>query len=552
MALIYFYDASELDVRQLSDGLVGTDHHWEYVADTISEDNLNPDTEVISVFVTSTVSREVIDRLPKLRLIACRSTGFNNIDLEAAAARGIAVVNVPTYGESTVAEYAFTLLLALTRKLPDSLGFLNRDVPVSSLMGTDLHEKTLGIIGTGHIGQHVIKIAKGFEMRVVAFDPFPNDEVAKKLGFEYVPLEELLKIADVVTLHAPLTPDNKHLLNTDRLALMKPTAVVVNTARGELIDTEALANALENKQIAGAALDVLEGEQLFNVHEEVALLRSHTLPSSTGEQSVALMALNKMPNVILTPHNAFNTEEAIGRINSVTCENIIRFWYSDVPNAVKPPLPRVGKLLLVRHAESEYNATGRWSGRRNVHLSQKGFHETALFGQLLKEFDIKVDQAYCSEQLRTMETLEGMLNACQQFDVPVQVSGAIDERDYGKYTGKNKWDMQTLIGEEEFNKMRRGWDYPIPDGETLKMVYERALPFYQNEIVPQLLAGKNVLIVAHGNSLRALIKYIESIDDTAIEQLEMPFGEIAAYEVDQDGLQVSKQTKRIDSPAPNA
>ncbi|MFO0882034.1 MAG: 2,3-bisphosphoglycerate-dependent phosphoglycerate mutase [Candidatus Saccharimonadales bacterium] len=552
MALIYFYDASELDKKQLTDGLTGTDHHWEYVESTISPENLNADAEVISVFVTSSVTREIIEKLPKLRLIACRSTGFNNIDLVAADEHGVTVVNVPTYGESTVAEYAFTLLLVLTRKIPDSLSFLNHDVAIDSLMGSDLHEKTIGVIGTGHIGQHVIKIAKGFEMRVVAFDPFAKDELAKSLGFEYVSLEDLLAMSDVITLHAPLTPENKHLLNAERLALMKPTTVLINTARGELIDTQALADALENKKLAGAALDVLEGEQLFDIHEEVALLRSHALPATTAEQSVALMALNKMPNVILTPHNAFNTEEAIGRINSVTCQNIVRFWYDDITNKVQPPQPKTGKLILTRHAESEWNATGRWSGRRNVHLSQKGFHETALLGQALKDLDITINQAYCSEQLRTMETLEGMLNASQQFDVPVQVSGAIDERDYGKYTGKNKWDMQELIGEEEFNKMRRGWDYDIPSGETLKMVYERAVPFYQNEIVPQLMAGKNILIVAHGNSLRALMKYIESISDEDIEKLEMPFGELIEYEVDIDGLKVSKESTHIDSPAPNA
>jgi D-lactate dehydrogenase len=115
-------------------------------------------------------------------------------------------------------------------------------------------------------------------------------------------------------------------------------------------------------RLAGAALDVLEGEQLFKTAEEVALLRSNKLPQSTGEQSVALMALNKLPNVILTPHNAFNTEEAIGRINGTTCTNIIRFWYDDVPNRVKPAKPTPGRLLLTRHAESEWNATGQWTG----------------------------------------------------------------------------------------------------------------------------------------------------------------------------------------------
>lgn len=552
MALIYFYDSTELDRNQLTDAMTGTDHHWEYVEEEISLDKLNPDTEVVSVFVSSTVTREMIEKMPKLRLIACRSTGYNNIDLTAAGEHGIVVANVPTYGESTVAEYTFTLLLALQRKLPYSLDFLSQETPVSTQMGSDLHGKTIGVVGTGHIGQHVVKIAKGFEMRVVAYDPFARDELAKEYGFEYLSLEDLLRSSDIVTLHAPFVPENKHLINKQHLELMKPSAVLINTARGELVDTKALTTALENKVIAGAALDVLEGEQLFDMHEEVALLRGEMLPEKTGAQGLAMMALNKMPNVILTPHNAFNTEEAIGRINSTTCENIIRFWYGETPNQIKPAEPRVGKLLLVRHAESEWNATGRWSGRRNVHLSQKGFHETALFGQTLKNLDLKVDKAYCSEQLRTMETLEGMLNAAQQFDVPIEVAAAIDERDYGKYTGKNKWEMQEILGEDDFNDLRRGWDHPVPNGETLKMVYERVLPFYQNEIVPQLKLGKNILLVAHGNSLRALMKYIDNISDEDIGNLEMPFGEIAVYDVDPDGHVKAKTSSLIDSPAPNA
>ncbi len=552
MALIYFYDASELDQRQLETGLKPTDHRWKYVEEGINTDNLDPECEVISVFVTSSVTKEIIEKLPKLKLIACRSTGFNNIDLAAADAHGVTVVNVPTYGESTVAEYTFTLMLALTRKLAPSLGFLNHEVDIATLMGTDLHEKTLGVVGTGHIGQHVIKIAKGFEMRVVAFDPYAKDELAKEYGFEYLPLDELLKVSDIVTLHAPFTPENKHLINAERLTLMKPTAMLVNTARGELVDAPALVDALMHDRLAGAALDVLEGEQLFKTAEEVALLRSNKLPQSTGEQSVALMALNKLPNVILTPHNAFNTEEAIGRINGTTCTNIIRFWYDDVPNRVKPAKPTPGRLLLTRHAESEWNATGQWTGLTDVHLSEKGFHEASLLGIALRDLDITLDKAYCSEQVRTLETLEGMLNASQQFNVPFERKGAINERDYGEYTGKNKWDMKELVGEEEFNGIRRGWDHPVPGGETLKKVYERAVPFYQTEVVPQLMAGKNVLLVAHGNTLRALMKYIENISDEGVESLEMPFGNIIAYDIDPEGHMLAKDDTHIDSAAPNA
>jgi D-lactate dehydrogenase len=552
MALIYFYDASELDKRQLQDGMKDTDHRWEYVESSIKMNNLHVDTEVISVFVTSTVTREIIERLPKLKLIACRSTGYNNVDLAAAEEHGVVVTNVPTYGESTVAEYTFSLMLALMRKLPPSLGFLNREFQVTSLRGNDLHGKTLGVVGTGHICQHVIKIAKGFEMRVVAFDPYAKDELAKEFGFEYMALEDLLRASDIVTLHAPLTPENKHLISAERLSLMKPSAVLVNTARGGLIDTEALADSLDNNRLAGAALDVLEGEQLFDLHEEIALLRSHELPSSTGEQSVALMALNKMPNVVLTPHNAFNTEEAIGRINSTTCQNIISFWHDDIPNKVEAGKPHVGKLLLTRHAESEWNAIGKWTGLTDIHLSDKGFHEASLLGLTIKDLGIKLDEAYCSEQIRTLETLEGILNASQQFEVPVLRRGAINERDYGEYTGKNKWEIQKLVGEEEFTGIRRGWNHPVPGGETLKMVYERAVPFYKTEILPKVLAGKNVLLVAHGNSLRALMKYIEHISDTDIESVEMPFGNTFVYDVDSDGGMTHKSETRIDSHPPNA
>ncbi len=552
MALIYFYDASELDRRQLDDGLRNTDHRWEYIEESISLDNLDPETEVISVFVTSTVTPAMIEKLPKLKLIACRSTGFSNISLAAADARDISVVNVPTYGESTVAEYAFMLLLALMRKLSGSLGFLSRELDAAELMGTDLHEKTIGVIGTGHIGRHVIKIAKGFEMRVVGYDPYGKEELARELGFEYLSLEELLKVSDIVTLHAPLTPENEHLINSERLALMKPSAVLINTARGELVNTSALADALMHGRLGGAALDVLEGEELFNMEEEVALLRSNQLPASTGKESVALMALNKLPNVILTPHNAFNTIEAHGRINGTTCQNIIRFWYGDVPNLVKPVKPMAGRLLLVRHAESEWNATGTWTGLTDVHLSEKGFHESSLLGIALNDLDIRVDKAYCSEQVRTLETLEGMLNASQQFEVPFERVSAINERDYGDYTGKNKWDMKELVGDEEFAAIRRGWDHQVPGGETLKKVYERAVPFYRDDIVPQLMAGKNVLVVAHGNSLRALMKYIEDISDADIENLEMPFGNILAYDVDPEGRMLAKDETYIETQPPNA
>lgn len=552
MALIYFYDVTELDKQQLTAGLEGTDHNWQYIEQPIDINNLNHDTEVISVFVTSSVTAEIIDALPNLKLIACRSTGFNNINTAKAKERDITVVNVPSYGESTVAEYAFTLILALLRKLPQTIDSFDKEVESLELMGNDLSGKTLGVIGTGRIGQHSIKIGRGFEMRVVAYDPFPKAELDKHLQFEYLNLDDLLKQSDVITIHAPFTGTNKHLINSANLKLLKSNAVIVNTARGELIDTQALTQALQDKLFAGAALDVIEGEQLMHVDEEVALLRTSQISTDLFENSLELLALHKMPNVILSPHNAFNSIEAIKRINDSTTSNIIQYWYGDSGNAVKLQPKPLGKLVIVRHAESEWNATGQWSGITDVHLSEIGFREAAMFGLALKELDIKLDKAFCSEQIRALETLEGMLDASQQFDVPIERSGAINERDYGDYTGKNKWEMRDLLGEEKFNRIRRGWNEPIPNGETLQMVYNRTAPFYLEKIVPLLNQGQNILIVAHGNSIRALMKYIESIDDKQVESLEMIFGDIVTYDIDEKGKSVKRSDSVVDIKPPNA
>lgn len=548
MALIYFYDTTEIDKQQITKGLIETDHHWEFVDEQISTDNLNLETEVLSVFITSAVTAEIINALPKLRLIACRSTGFNNIDLNAAAAKGIAVENVPTYGDQTVAEYAFTLLLALSRKLPEAINSYDKNVPVENMRGWDLKGKTLGVIGSGHIGQCAIKIANGFGMNVIAYDPYPNEQVASELGFKYVELDEVFINSDAITIHAPYFPSNHHIVNAEKLALMKPTAVLVNTARGELVDTKALADAMSQNKIAGVALDVIEGEQLMHLSEDVALIRGIRRPQpDILEHSLELMALHKMPNVILVPHNAFNTVEAIGRINDVTCQNIIKFWYGDVPNLVKQPPKATGKLTIVRHTESEWNATGQWTGITDVHLSDKGFKDAGKLGQLVAEKNLAFDKAYCSEQIRTLETLEGILDGSSQFDVIFERVGAINERDYGEYTGKNKWEVRDLIGEEQFNRVRRGWDEPIPGGETLKVVYKRVVKFYKEVVLPQLLEGQNILLVSHGNGIRSLVKYLESISDQDIEQVEMIFNTLLVYSVDEKGKMVKKEVFSVDN-----
>jgi 2,3-bisphosphoglycerate-dependent phosphoglycerate mutase len=212
----------------------------------------------------------------------------------------------------------------------------------------------------------------------------------------------------------------------------------------------------------------------------------------------------------------------------------------------------IGKLLLARHTESEWNAAGRWTGLTDIHLDQKGHKEAAKLGQALKRLDIPIDIAFCSEQVRTRETLDEMLTAAQMTGVKVVANGAINERDYGIFTGQNKWEVKKRLGESAFDDIRRGWNVSIPKGETLKMVYERVLPFYKTAVLPLLRDGKNVLIVAHGNSLRALMKYIESIGDEAIGDLEMIFGQILIYDVSREGLKLDSSAVKIDSPPPPA
>ena len=549
MALLYFYDATEVDKQQLSAELAPTDHHWEYIQGQISLENLNPDTEVISVFVTSSVTKEIIDRLPKLRLIACRSTGFNNIDLAAAAARDITVVNVPSYGEKTVAEYTFALLLALTRRLQIASTHIDTaDQPL--MMGSDLAGKTIGILGTGRIGSNVIRIAKGFAMNVIAYDPHPNNDRAQELDFTYVSLQDLYAQSDVISLHVPYTQTNKHLINHEAFKAMKRGVIIINTSRGELIDTSALILALQDGTVAQAGLDVIENEHIMSLHGELELLQTKNVSQESYLHSVELLALQKMPNVLLTPHNAFNTVEALARINQTTADNIVKFWYGTVPNKVVPPPATMGQLLIARHTESEWNAEGKWSGTRDVHLDEKGFKEAAKLGLLLPK--IEIAQAYASQQIRTLETLSGMLDASQNFEVPIERVASINERDYGDFTGKNKWEVKELIGEEAFEHLRRGWNYPVPNGETLKDVYNRTLPFYLETVVPQLKQGKNILIVAHGNSIRSLMHYIENIAEDQMEHVEMLFGTLLHYQVDQEGKMVSKEEYKLDGAPPPA
>ena len=320
---ILVFDADET-VRDIFTGALAG-RELIYIDGSVSLEALagHPDTEVVSLFVASSFQKEHFAALPKLKCIAARSTGVDNVDLAAAKERGVVVCNVPAYGSRTVAEFTFALLLALSRRLPEAANQVRQEgnFQTRALEGFDLFGKTIGVIGTGAIGKNVVKIAQGFGMRVLMFDKFPA------AGFggtdaQYVSLDELLAQSDIITLHVPLVPENVHLLGAAAFAKMKRGAYIINTARGELINTEALLDGLKKGTVLGAALDVLEGERALK--DEIELVK--------GAESIHVLkyiirnhALIDMPRVIVTPHIAFFSKEAYGEILSVTAKNIQQF-----------------------------------------------------------------------------------------------------------------------------------------------------------------------------------------------------------------------------------
>lgn len=299
----------------------------EIYEDRLNADNLSKfpqikDNDILSVFVQSVIDKDLLDQLPQLKFIATRSTGFDHIDLEECAKRGIVVSNVPSYGQNTVAEHAMALLLALSRKIIPSVtrtkngNFSN----LEGLRGFDLLSKTIGIVGVGHIGEFMIKMARGFGMNVIAYDPRPKPQLAEELKFSYTKdLEELLSSSDIISLHAPYTKNTYHMINKENIKKIKRGAILINTARGGLVETEAILMALLNGTLGGVGLDVLEEENLLRNEDE---LLYKEFASEQLETALLDHKLASMDNVIITPHNAFNTTEAVRRIVDISIENI--------------------------------------------------------------------------------------------------------------------------------------------------------------------------------------------------------------------------------------
>jgi D-lactate dehydrogenase len=288
--------------------------------------------DAVSVFIYSQVTRAILSKAKRLRLVATRSTGYDHIDLAACRRRKILVANVPHYGENTVAEHTFALILALSRKVHQAyVRTIRGDFSFTGLQGFDLKGKTLGVIGTGRIGLHVIRMAKGFGMEVLAHDKFKNTLMAETLGFDYAGLEDLLKRSDIVTLHAPYMPETHHMIHKGNIGLIKKGALLINTARGGLVETEALTRALDQGRLAGAGLDVLEGEEL--IKEENQIL-SGSFPADKMRTLLQNHILLHRENVVITPHIAFNSREALFRILQTTVDNIRAFQRGSPENLV--------------------------------------------------------------------------------------------------------------------------------------------------------------------------------------------------------------------------
>lgn len=197
-------------------------------------------------------------------------------------------------------------------------------------------------------------------------------------------------------------------------------------------------------------------------------------------------------------------------------------------------------LVLVRHGESTWNAKGIWTGWTDVGLSEKGREEAREAGRVIKDIDFQI--VFVSALKRAKETLEEIEKALE-VKIPTIENEALNERDYGDYTGKNKWQVKEQLGKEEFLKLRRSWDYPVPNGESLKDVYQRVVPYYQTYILPELQKGKNVLVSAHGNSLRALVKLLDNLSDEDVAKLEIPTGQVLVYSISSDGKILSKEIR---------
>jgi D-lactate dehydrogenase len=307
------YDREALQRASANHGI-----KWHFLEFRLTQDTVHgaKDARAVCVFVNDQLNRPCLEELARegVELVALRCAGFNNVDIGAARELKIAVTRVPAYSPHAVAEHAVALLLTLNRKIHRAFNRVRElNFSLNGLVGFDLHGKTAGLVGTGKIGRVTGEILRGFGMRVLAYDLFPDHRWAKKTGVEYVEdLSELLRDSDVVSLHAPLTPETKYMIRAETIALMKPGSILINSSRGALVDTKALIKGLKSGHLAGVALDVYEEEEgIFFEDLSGGVLHDDELAR-----------LLTFPNVLITSHQAFLTNEALSEIAGTTVANI--------------------------------------------------------------------------------------------------------------------------------------------------------------------------------------------------------------------------------------
>jgi D-lactate dehydrogenase len=317
---IYFFDTHSFEKEHFCDSNKEFGHELNYFEGKLTEKSaiLAKGFPCVCAFVNDHLDAKVLNILFEngTKLIALRSAGYNHVDLITAKQLGLKVVRVPEYSPYSVAEHAVALILTLNRKLHKSYNRVREgNFSLEGLVGFDLHGKTVGVIGTGKIGKVFIKIMKGFGCQVLAHDPNPDSLFAQEIGFTYCDLEELLRTAEIVSLHVPLNQATHHMINQKSLGLMKQGMMLINTSRGALIDTDALNTALKSGHIGAAGLDVYEEEEHYFFKD----LSNQVLNDDM------LIRLMTFPNVILTSHQGFLTNEALTNIANTTLSNITEF-----------------------------------------------------------------------------------------------------------------------------------------------------------------------------------------------------------------------------------
>jgi len=321
MAKILFYDTKPYDIEFFERANKDFGFELKYFKEKLDDETaiLSKGYNVVCLFVNDDGNENVIKKLKEngVELIALRCAGYNNVNLKAAYQQKIHIVRVPAYSPYAVAEHTIALLLALNRKIHKAYNRVRElNFSINGLLGFDVYQKTVGVIGTGKIGRVVIKILKGFEAKILAYDINPDKNFAKENGFEYVSLDEIFRNSDIITLHCPLTPETNYIINEKAISRMKDGVIILNTSRGKLIDTKALIDGLKSGKIGAAGLDVYEEEADY-------FFEDYSTQVLTDD---VLARLLTFPNVIITSHQAFFTKEAMENIARTTLQNVKDFY----------------------------------------------------------------------------------------------------------------------------------------------------------------------------------------------------------------------------------